>query len=67
VDNLAQANNDLIASHIVTCFLESSTDVVEGSSTLTSGWTGTFCSDSLITHVLVISFFNTFSTSHVSV
>jgi hypothetical protein len=26
VDNVAQANNDLIASHIVTCFLASSVD-----------------------------------------
>jgi hypothetical protein len=26
VDNVAQANNDLIASHIVTCFLASSGD-----------------------------------------
>jgi hypothetical protein len=26
VDSVAQANNDLIASHIVTCFLDSSSD-----------------------------------------
>jgi hypothetical protein len=38
VDNVAHANNDLIASHIVTCFLASSGDKLEGcSSTIGSG------------------------------
>jgi hypothetical protein len=38
VDNVAQANNDLIASHIVTCFLASSEDKYDVEfSTITSG------------------------------
>ena len=40
VDNVAHANNDLIASHIVTCFLASSSDKTGvWASTIGSGWT----------------------------